>query len=148
MSAKVFLIVWGLTEHRGYMVLMSMKQNLLNTKAFDDIEVIHCIMQSRYISKRTRETVGPPDGISYANSHTLHPDFFILGRGALMILTSLDTSYKWHHNSICPLCKLYFYVKNPKTARFRDKPNAQVEVWSELVSCFKAQLQPQDPQLP
>ena len=65
-----------------------------------------------------------------------------------MILTSLDTSYKWHHNSICPLCKLYFYVKNPKTARFRDKPNAQVEVWSELVSCFKAQLQPQDPQLP
>ena len=104
MSAKVFLIVWGLTEHRGYMVLMIMKQNLLNTKAFDDIEVIHCIMQSRYISKRTRETVGPPDGISYANSHTLHPDFFILGRGALMILTSLGTSYKWHHNSICPLC--------------------------------------------
>ena len=47
------------------------------------------------------------------------PDFFILGREALMILTSLGTSYKWHHNSICPLCKLYFYVKNPKTACFR-----------------------------
>lgn len=73
MSAKVFLIVWGLTEHRGYMVLMIMKQNLLNAKVFDDIEVIHCVMQSRYISKRTRETVGPQDGISYANSHILHP---------------------------------------------------------------------------
>ena len=75
------------------------------------------------------------------------PDFFILCR-ELMILTSLGPSYKWHHNSICPLCKLYLYVKNPKTACFRDRPNAQVQVWGELVSCFKAQLEPHDPQLP
>lgn len=26
--------------------------------------------------------------------------------------------------------------------------NAQIEVWGELVFCFKAQLEPQDPQLP
>ena len=55
------------------MVLMIMKQSLLNTKAFDDIEVIHCIMQSRYISKRTGEALGTQGGVIYANSHTLHP---------------------------------------------------------------------------
>ena len=76
------------------------------------------------------------------------PDFVILGGGALIIQTSLGVSYKWNHNSICPLCKLYFYVKNPNTACFRNKPNAQVEVWGELVSCFKAQHEPRDPQLP
>lgn len=73
MSVKAFIIVWGLTECTGYMVLMIMKQSLLNTKAFDDTEVIHCIMQSRYISKRTGEALGTQGGVIYANSHALHP---------------------------------------------------------------------------
>ena len=30
-SAKVFIIVWGITEHRGYMVLIIIKQYLLIT---------------------------------------------------------------------------------------------------------------------
>ena len=29
---KVFIIVWGLTEHRDYLVLMIIKQYLLSTK--------------------------------------------------------------------------------------------------------------------
>ena len=32
MSAKVFIIVWGLTEHRGHLVIMIIKQYLLITK--------------------------------------------------------------------------------------------------------------------
>ena len=31
-SAKVFVIVWGITEHRGYLVLMIIKQYLLTEK--------------------------------------------------------------------------------------------------------------------
>ena len=32
MSPKVFIIVWGLTEHSGYSVLIIIKQYLLTTK--------------------------------------------------------------------------------------------------------------------
>ena len=37
MSGKVFIIVWGLKEYRGYLVLMIITYN-----ALDDREVIHC----------------------------------------------------------------------------------------------------------
>ena len=45
-SEKVSIIVWGLTEHRGYLVLMGMKQYLLTSKALDNRVMIQHTVQS------------------------------------------------------------------------------------------------------
>ena len=70
MSPKVFIIVWGLTEHSGYSVLIIIKQYLLTTKPLMTEEwFMHSTVLGR-VSQRTGETVRVKDGVSYASSRT------------------------------------------------------------------------------
>ena len=71
MSAKVFIIVWGLTEHRGYQVQMIFKQYLLTTKLL----MTEKWFTAQYFSwvgsaKGQEKLYKAQSGISYANSHT------------------------------------------------------------------------------
>ena len=60
MSAKVFIIVWGLTEHGGHLVLMIIKQCLLTRKALMTREVIYCTVQAWIGSAGEQEELPGP----------------------------------------------------------------------------------------
>ena len=69
-SAKVFIIVWGLTEHKGNLVPMIIKQYLLTTKPWwQRSDLIHSKVLGR-VSWRTGENLMAQDGVGYAESHT------------------------------------------------------------------------------
>lgn len=62
----------------------------------------------RVYRKGTRETVGSQDGISYANSRTSLTSLF--GEEALMILTSLGTSYSGILGSILSFVQAVLFL--------------------------------------
>ena len=65
---KVFIFVWGLIEHRGYLVLMITKQ-LSTTKTLTTEKRFTAKSSPRQGQQKKKGIVGSQDGVSYTNSN-------------------------------------------------------------------------------
>lgn len=125
-SAKVVVIVWGPTEHRGHLVLMIIKKYLLTTNHLVTGKWFTAQYSPGLGQGKDKRNCKGQDGVSYANSHIPSlPGKLIIVVVTAIVIASTKISQCWSIPWLLQAAlALHSFCLLPKHSLLYSSPNS------------------------